>query len=262
VILFLATVYGAGIYCTLTRVVWLAAVGGSLLLALLGRPTRQRLVVSITVGLLLALLLAAQWERFNAFKRDRYVSVAEMTQSASLRPILAYVAWQMFLDRPLLGCGYRQYQRESAHYLGDRSVRMNLERGRGFVQHNGFLSLLTETGLVGLGLFVLILAVLAQMSWRLWRAEEADWATRQWGLLMLPALFAYVVMAMFHDLALIPMIHTLLFFLAGVTRCLATRAGASATERGHKLGGGAECVVRSQGKLAADVASGFLPPAC
>ena len=231
VILLLACVYGAGIYCTLTRVVWLAAGGGLLLVSLLNGPPRRRLLLAVTAGLLVAMVVVVKWESLNAFKRDRHVSVAEMAQSASLRPVLAYVAWRMFLDRPLLGCGYRQYESVSAHYLGDRSTQLNLERARGYVQHNGFLSLLTETGMVGLGLFVLLLTVLAQMSWRLWIAEGAELAARQWGLLTLLMLCAYTIMAMFHDLALIPMIHMLLFFLAGVTRSLTARVAESAVER-------------------------------
>ncbi len=182
--------------------------------------------------------MAAKWDKLNAFKRDRDVSVADMSQSASLRPILAYLAWQVFLDHPLTGCGYRQYEEASDHYLSDHSTPLQLELGRRYVQHNVFLALLAETGMIGLGLFILLWVALLQASWQLCRAQVVPLEIRQQGLLMLVMSISYVVMAMFQDLTLIPMAHMLLFFLAGVTRNLQgqlSREGAtparSASER-------------------------------
>ncbi len=220
-LLLVATVvYLAGIYCTLTRVVWLAAGAGLLVILVTHLPRRWGIACVAVTALLGIGLVTARWSDLNAFKRDRNVSVAEMSQSASLRPILAYIAWQMYLDQPLTGCGYRQYESVSDLYLADRVTSLNLERGRSYVQHNVFLALLAETGTIGLGMFLLLMAVLIRAAWLLWRAHDADLATRQIGLLMLLTIFSYVIMGMFHDLTLIPMIHMLMFFLAGVTRGL------------------------------------------
>ena len=87
---------------------------------------------------------------------------------------------------------------------------------RDYIPHNVVLSLLTETGLVGLGLFVAMvfldprrLAVVADAALPLW--------ARQQGLLMLIALGAYFINGMFHDVSVMPMMNMTLFFLAGVT---------------------------------------------
>ena len=217
-IVVLSLVFMAGVYCTLTRVVWLSAVVGIMSIVVLCIPRRWSIPCVVTAAVLAAAVVAAKWEDLNAFKRDRYVSVADMSESASLRPILAYIAWHMYLDHPLTGVGYRQYDAHADYYLSDRTTELRLEQARQFTQHNVVLVLLAETGTIGLGLFVLLMATCAVASWQLWRSCTAGLIYRQVGLLMLLMLFAYAIMAMFHDLTLIPMIHMLVFFLAAILR--------------------------------------------
>ncbi len=171
----LSVVYLAGVYCTLTRVVWLAALAGLLLILVLVLPRRWGLygvVLAVAAGSCFAV---TRWDELNAFKRDQHVSVADMSQSARLRPVLAYIAWQMFQDRPLTGCGYRQYDQVADYYLTDRATELPLERARPFVQHNVFLALLTELGLVGLALFLIWLTALSAAAWQLWRSAALTW---------------------------------------------------------------------------------------
>ena len=148
----------AAFYCTLTRSVWM---GGILVLALavgLALPWNWRLPL-LGGGLAAAVLLAAtHWDELLTFKRDEALAADKTAESVELRPILAKVAWEMFLDRPLLGCGYYQYKTEHLNYLSDRSTSLPLERAREFIPHNVALSLLTETGLLGLGLFAAMLS--------------------------------------------------------------------------------------------------------
>jgi O-antigen ligase len=129
----------------------------------------------------------------------------------------------MFLDRPLFGCGYGQYVDESRYYLHDRSTDLVLEKARPFCQHNVFLSLLTETGLTGMGLFVVLLFLWTRDAWRLWQCRAAPWWIREQGLLMMVLLGNYLPNGMFHDVSLIPMVNMVLFFMAGLTRGLAAR---------------------------------------
>ena len=159
-----------------------------------------------------------------AFKRDKSLTAEKTAESVELRPILAVVAWNMFLDRPLFGCGYSQYKLEHPNYLSDRSTDLPLERARGYIPHNVVFSLLTETGLVGLGLFVSLLFFWACDAWRLWRDQTSPLWMRQQGLLMLACLGAYLVNGMFHDVSAIPMANMTLFFLAGVTEGLRSHA--------------------------------------
>ncbi|MCE5266759.1 MAG: O-antigen ligase family protein [Planctomycetaceae bacterium] len=210
----------AAFFCTFTRSVWM---GGVLVLALtvgLALPWNWRLPL-LGGGLAAAVLLTAtHWDELLAFKRDEALTADKTAESVELRPILATIAWNMFLDRPLFGCGYYQYKTEHLAYLSDRCSGLPLERGREFIQHNVALSLLTETGLVGLGLFTAMLGFWARNAWRLWRDVALPLWARQTGLLLLCALAAYLLNGMFHDVSVVPMANMTLFFLAGATAAL------------------------------------------
>ncbi len=207
----------AAIYTTLTRSVWMSCVLTLALVICLALPWNWRLPI-LSAGLLLALLLAfTQWDQLVAFKRERNLDAGNTAESVQLRPVLATIAWKMFLDHPLFGCGYSQYKTEHLNYLSDRSTTLVLEKGRGYIPHNVVFSLLTETGLVGLGLFLAIVYFWAADAWCLWRTKTIPLVARQQGLLMLVVLQAYFLNGMFHDVSAVPMGNMILFFLAGVT---------------------------------------------
>jgi O-antigen ligase len=210
----------AALYCTLTRSVWMGAVLAVALAVGLALPWSWRLPL-LGGGLLLALLvIVTQWDRLVSFKRDKALGAEKTAESVELRPIMARVAWNMFLDRPIFGCGFAQYGPEHDNYLSDRSTDLALERARGYIPHNVFFSLLTETGLVGLGLFCAIVFFWTFDAWRLWANVELPLWARQQGLLLLIVVGVYLVNGMFHELSVQPMMNMTLFFMAGVTEGL------------------------------------------
>ncbi len=218
-LLLLATtpLFAWGIYSTFTRSAWLGAALGILVIVGLTLPRVWR--TAVIGGLVLASLplVITHWESLLSFKRDKSLSAAEAAESARLRPILATVAWHMFQDRPLLGCGFGQYSIECRPYLSDRSTDLPLEKVRPYVQHNVLLALLAETGLVGMSLFTAALAFWLREAWRLWHATAAPPGFRQLGLLFLGFVGVWFPNAMFQDVSIIPMINMLLLFLAGLT---------------------------------------------
>jgi len=236
---------GLGLYATLTRSVWMGAALGVMIALGLATPRRWRVPLVAGALVLGTLVAATQWERLLAFKRDEHLSAQEAADSVRLRPILARVAWNMFRDRPLLGCGYGQYLTEQVDYLSDRSTDLALGQARPYVQHNVFLALLVETGLVGMGLFVALLTLWVRDAWRLWRSGDAPETARAQGLLFLAMMGVYLANAMFHDLALMPQVNMLLFLAAGVTAALrrptaaGAPAGAAAALPVRPLAGGA-----------------------
>jgi O-antigen ligase len=207
----------AAIFTTMTRSVWMS---GMLTLALVvGLALTWNWRVPLLVGGLLLVLLMGftQWDRLIAFKRDRDLGADTTAESVELRPVLAKIAWEMFLDRPIFGCGYAQYKNEHVNYLSDRSTELVLEKGREYIPHNIVFSLLTETGLIGLGMFLTIVFLWGRDAWRLWRLKTAPLEVRQQGLLMLVVLETYFLNGMFHDVSVVPMANMILFFLAGLT---------------------------------------------
>lgn len=207
----------AALYCTLTRSVWMGAVLVPAVVVGLALTWNWRLPLLIGALAAATLLAATHWDDLLAFKRDKALAAEKTAESVALRPILARIAWNMFQDRPLFGCGYAQYGVEHKAYVHDRETQMALERGRGYIPHNVALSLLTETGLVGLGLFAALLFFWTRDAWRLWADAALPLWARQQGLLFILALAVYLLNGMFHDVSVMAMANMTLFFTAGMT---------------------------------------------
>lgn len=222
----LILVLGVGIFCTLTRSVWLGTGLGGLLIVTLHIPRRWRAPLLGGVLMVGTIVAATQWDRIVAFKRDQALGAHEAAESVKLRPILARVAWNMFLDRPLFGCGYGQYPVAQIDYLSDHTTDLPLGKARPYVQHNVFLSLLTETGLVGMVLFVGVLAFWTIDANRLRRENSIGPQAQTLGILFLAMMCYYVANGMFQDIALMPQGNMLLFFLAGVAEAASIQYGA------------------------------------
>ena len=217
----MAAVILAGIYCTLTRSVWLGAGLGLLLIVGISMPKRWRVPLVVALLLCSAAGVAVKGNSLNSFKRDKNVSAYHMAQSAQLRPVLATVAWTMFWDRPFFGCGFGQYKKYDLEYLHSSTSDLPLELARPYIQHNVFLALLVEVGAVGLCAWLLTLAIWTRNAWQLWRNTVAPLWARQQALVWLALLAAYSVNGMFHDVGIITMVNALLFFTAGITQGVA-----------------------------------------
>lgn len=209
---------GVGLGCTLTRSVWMAAATATLWLLAGIVPSRFRGRTAATFVAVTAVAAVALSGRVWELKRDRDLGASAAAESVRLRPILAAVALRMAGDRPLLGFGLGQYDRAKLPYLSERSGNYPVERARPYTQHNVFLSLLVETGIVGLAGFVLMLALWFRDAWRTVFAATASRSQRSAALLLGAVLITYVVNGMFHDMSIIPQVHLVLFAAAGFSR--------------------------------------------
>ena len=221
-----------GIYATLTRSAWLGGVAAAGIVAFVYSPRSLRLyclLVALLGGGLLSMGLKDQLIRM---KRDKNLSAADAQKSVQLRPLLAIVAWEMFKDAPLTGHGFGHYVVKHQPYHSDRSYGLRLEDARPYVQHNLFLSVLVDTGLIGFGLFMSWFVSLGGIAWKLARDELARAEVRNVGLVMLGAMLAYSLNGMFHDVLIIPMVQMFLFFLTGVTVTAAQSGLATAPAEG------------------------------
>ncbi|MCA9264062.1 MAG: O-antigen ligase family protein, partial [Planctomycetales bacterium] len=165
--------------------------------------------------------------------------VTEMANSAQLRPVLAVVAGKMFVDRPLFGVGYGQYKKYDVYYLDDRSTTYNLDMVRPYHQHNILLSILVETGLVGMVLYASMLGVWAHVGWRLWKSRS-PLAVRQFGLVGVTTVQAYFINGMFQDMTIMPMLNMSLYFMGGTAMALLIESSRLPVTRPQAwVGGGA-----------------------
>jgi O-antigen ligase len=214
--------FAAGIFFSYTRSVWMGAALALFVVAALTLHRSWRpLVLGGMIGAAL-LLVTFKSDAFLGFQRE--YSASETRDSASLRVSFAYVSWQMFLDRPIMGCGLGRFAQEKLPYLSDRSTAIPLERIRTLVHHNHYLSLLTETGLIGFSLFAALMCVWAVDAWKMVRhAGTPDWI-RGIAVLFLAMLSVILFQWMGHELSYSPIDHSLLFLLAGMTAGLRPQA--------------------------------------
>ncbi|MDY0170425.1 MAG: O-antigen ligase family protein, partial [Thermoguttaceae bacterium] len=205
----------AGIYLSYTRSVWMGTAAGAMIvlgLTLQGQWRPLVLGSMVTAGLLLAL---TRMDKLLSFEREYKAQYTR--QSVDLRAGFAYVSWQMFRDRPLLGFGFNQFPEAKLAYLADRSTDGELEAIRPYSHHCTFLSILTEAGIIGLALFLAVLAFWSLAAWRLIANPRAPPWARSSAVLLLGAMGVYVVQGVFHELSYTPIDNSLLFILAGVT---------------------------------------------
>ncbi|NOY29028.1 MAG: WecB/TagA/CpsF family glycosyltransferase [Planctomycetes bacterium] len=212
---------GAGVYLTYTRSTWLGLAGGLAVIPFLHFPRQWRplliagMLIVATVGTL------ALGQKFMNLSRG---DSASASHSAYQRASFLYVSMKMVADDPLLGCGFGRFYDRKLPYLSDRRQQIELESIRELDHHNTFLSILTETGLIGFVLFVGMLAAWGRAAWQLASNAAAESWVRAHGLFTIAALIAYVASAMFHDLTLSPSEHWLVCLLAGATVGLQSRA--------------------------------------
>lgn len=214
VMVLLLPLWFAAAYFSYTRSVWLGlSLGLTIPLILTAGPRLRPLLIG---GLAFGALAVgiAKWDKIVGIEREH--AAANSRESAVLRASFAYVSWNMFIDHPLWGVGFGQYSRAKDPYLQDRSIELELEAIRDLIHHNLPLSLLTETGLLGLGLYGAMLAAWTIHAWRLWANRAGPAWVRSQGLFALGMIGIYLPNAVFHELSYMNLVHTLFFFAMGL----------------------------------------------
>jgi len=194
IVLALALFISIGVYSTYTRSTWLSLVVGMGVFVFWPSKTYQKGIMIVAATLMAIALFPVIGDKIFSFKRDQDVSLAEMQKSALLRPLFVEIAWEMVQDRPVLGVGFAQYPKAKYPYLQNPHTTEALRDTRGLMQHNVFLAYVVDMGFVGLVTLVGLLGAFLTASWQVWRNLNG----------------------MFHDVSIVPMMHSLLFFWIGV----------------------------------------------
>lgn len=212
-----------GIYATLTRSCWVGAIGAIGLIAMLYAPRWVRVWSLGGLVILAGAMSLGLKDQLLSFKRDKNLSAVEAAKSIELRPLLAVVAWEMFKDAPIVGHGFGHYFEHNDPYHNHRGYDLPLEKVRQYVQHNTMLSILVDGGMVGISLFLGVLAMFAVAAMRIIRQNSYPREAVHLALVMVGLLTIYFANAMFHDLIVIPMVQMFLMATAGLTVNAATR---------------------------------------
>ena len=102
------------------------------------------------------------------------------------------------------------------NYVNHPNTGYEMRKAKDYLQHNVFLSFLTETGLIGFSLLMLLLLKAAQVSLMLFKNPNASSWARGYALLLICLLTSYCINGMFHDVSIIPMANMLLLFVLAI----------------------------------------------
>ncbi len=134
----------------------LLALAAALLLYLIFASVKQRMIVIIAGVVLLALglsyLPSRIIERFTTFFQAHSAESAEAAGSAEARKQLLLRAMLLTAEHPLFGVGPGEFIDAEAEQAGEEG-----HRGMWHYTHNSYAELSSETGLIGLVLFVIAL---------------------------------------------------------------------------------------------------------
>ena len=205
----------AGLYVTYTRSTWLGLAGGLAVIPLLHLPRSWR--PTLLAGMLLVGIVGSVVAGGKIVNMTRKDADGSAGHSVYQRASFFLVSMNMFRDAPVVGCGFGRFYDCKLPYLADRSQQIELESIRKLDHHNTFLSLLTETGIIGFTLFMAVLIAWGRAAWQLASNNAAAVWMRSQGLFALATLIAYTASAVFHDLTLSPSEQWLLALVAGVT---------------------------------------------
>jgi O-antigen ligase len=164
-----------------TATVFTYSRGGALALALaaglavLVRGVTRRMVAVAAAGLLLALLflpgaVARRLETLREIVPGGQREVLDPDSSIAKRRLVTRVAWDMFLDHPVLGVGAGNYATRFGPYAARTgfAAREYDDPAEPQYPHNLYLEIAAETGLVGLLLFAAVMVAAFGALARAW----------------------------------------------------------------------------------------------
>ncbi len=154
------------IFWTKTRSVWLSFVVCAMIWAAYSRRRTAR-AVAVCVLLAAALLIGTiNMDNFLTTDRDKG-GLTDM-EPLLMRVGLAQMTWRIVQDHPLFGLGFGHFRDYAPSYAQDPS-NAYIVFGSSALEHNNLLSIVAETGLVGLTLYVLLILAVLRASIRLYR---------------------------------------------------------------------------------------------
>lgn len=151
----------AGVFFVYMRAGWLGALLGLIVPALLNRELR-RILLPLTPLLILAILLAVLFGVDLETVQGRLTSQAPITY----RFIAWQIAWELFRSSPFLGIGWNQFGPAAATRFG---WNPHVKVGDLPSPHNTYLNVLVTGGVLGLILYLGVLASVVLIGWRYWR---------------------------------------------------------------------------------------------
>ncbi len=216
VVYFVSIAMLPAIFFTQTRSVWLAMIICSLMWIVLAKGIRSRAGLFFTFVSAGIVIFAIFYS--DILSRQRTKGGVTDPYPVYARIGLAKITMNIVKSHPIIGVGFGHFRDYAASYSQDPTSKY-IRFGSQLMEHNNFLSILAETGIIGLSLYLLVLLRIFQHSKRLYYRipPEADgWVSRDLVILFWILLADYLTDAMFRETSVDPFNNGLLFAFTGV----------------------------------------------
>ena len=199
------------VYLTHTRVVWLAFGIALIAGAMLARGLRPAFLTALATVIL---GIGATWSDFTS--ADRAAGGVASTDEAKDRlNSLATSIWAV-QEKPLAGWGIGRFAPVNTYHHQQWSPDIEWARGYGIASHLNEVGIAVELGLVGLGLWLAVLALVFRRLVRAVRLLPKDGATRNLAFIALLSFVALLVAGTTVDLRFFIFPTALVMLLVGI----------------------------------------------
>lgn len=181
------------IFFTYTRAVWLSILLAPTLVLVFSKRVLFQARFLLFPIILLLIFVSWNWE--NITSKERETGGVMQVAEAESRIALFRVTTAIFADRPLFGVGFARFDRAVSRYAPQVFPVSSASMPS---QHNIFFGLLSEVGLIGLVLFLIILYYPIRYSIALFRElGEEGWINKDLMVIFWGTFLTFVVTASF-----------------------------------------------------------------
>ena len=218
-----AVACGYGIYLTYTRAVWMSAAAVLVVGAVLAKGYRRGFIVVIG---LVTCVIAANWSQFTS--SDRAAGGVGSEGEVEDRLNMIQTAIWAAERKPVMGWGILRFEAVNTFHHQQWAPETPFIRGYGIVSHQNEFGILAELGLVGLGLWLAILLLIAYKLVQAYRTlPDDDLCGKPLALVAISAFIVLVLSGLTVDLRFFDFSAALIYLVVGVAVGWSDRLGRS-----------------------------------
>jgi O-antigen ligase len=160
---------GYGLYFTHTRAAWLSGAVVLIIGAILAKGFRKGFITALC---LVVTVIVTNWSVFASADREAggVASVGEVHDRLNNLQTALWAA----AEKPVAGWGIGRFPAVNTYHHQQWSLDIPWIRGYGFASHEYELGLLAELGVIGLALWICVLALIAYRLWDAYRTLPGD----------------------------------------------------------------------------------------
>jgi len=209
----IAIACGYGIFLTHTRSAWICGVVVLIIGAFIARGYRKGFIIAIC---LVALVVAVNWSVFTSSDR-KAGGVGEMGEVQDRLNANQTALWA-FDRKPFAGWGIGRFQQVNAYHHQQWAPDVPWIRGYGIVSHEHELAILAEVGVIGLALWICVVALVIRRLWSAYRTlPDHDLCGKPLAVTAIMAIATLLCTGFSVDLRLVFFPLLPVFLLAGIT---------------------------------------------